>query len=444
MSSRNQIGKAARETLRVAYVVKRFPRLSETFVLNEILELERQGVEVAIFSLRRPTDEPRHQLLSGLQAKVTYLPSCGVNSARRTATQQNLRRTMGPTGDLLLGKSEDAVADLTAKARALAQAIHASAIRHIHAHFSSDATTVSCLASMLSGVPFSFTAHARDIYHTYVSPEVDNRVRRTKLHAAVFTVTVSDYNRGHLRSIAGEEHCGKIHRLYNGIDLARFACSGFENREPRLILAVGRLVEKKGFSDLVKALGHLNVLGHDFECVVAGDGPLRASLEEQSRLWRLGDRLSFAGALPQDQVLDLMRRASVFALPCVVTPSGDRDGLPTVLLEALACGLPAISTDVAGVPEIIVDEETGLLVPPNDPMALAASLSRVLGDQPLARRLAHAGRQKAEHDFDLRKSVRTLRRLFTETSSQFRKPGLARALNQKATGPSLVASSDRI
>ncbi len=427
-------------TLRVAYVAKRFPRLSETFVLNEILELERQGVEVSVFSLRRPTDEPRHRLLSELRATVTYLPSNDAGEVPRVDVQQSARYAMGPTGDLLLGKSEDAVADLEAKARALAQAIEAQAITHIHAHFVSDTTIVASLASMLGDVPFSFTAHARDIYHTYVSPEIDAQVRRAKLKAAAFTITVSDYNRQHLMGVIGAAD-GAIHRLYNGIDLSRFAFSDFASREPRLILAVGRLVEKKGFSDLVAAVGHMHEQGQDIRCVIAGDGPLRADLEAQGRALGLENLLSFAGALPQDQVLHLMRHAAVLALPSIVTASGDRDGLPTVLLEALACGLPAVSTHVAGIPEIIADHETGVLVPPNDPLALAAALTRVLTDKPFARGLAQAGRRKAEQDFDLRKSAARLRQLFAEASGRTRASSKMLAFKDEPTRPNAAMAA---
>jgi colanic acid/amylovoran biosynthesis glycosyltransferase len=407
MSSRSHRRGADVPRLRVAYVVKRFPRLSETFVLNEILELERQGVDVHVLALRPPTNEPRHRLLSELRAPVTYLPS-----------QSETRSDIDFAGlkAVVAGKTDAAVRVLAAQAASLAAYVWRHQIAHMHAHFSSDTTTVALVASRASGVPFSFTAHARDIYHTYVSPDADRAARRTKLRAAAFAVTVSDYNRRHLADIGGTDIASKIHRIYNGVDLVRFRFAD-AGREPGLVLSVGRLVEKKGFGDFVAALARLGSRGVRCRAVLAGDGPLRTDLERQAAELGIADRITFAGALPQDEVMALMRRAALLVLPCVVTASGDRDGLPTVLLEALASGLPAVSTDVAGISEIIDAEHTGLLVAPNAPDALGDAMARLLFEPDLARRFARAGREKAERNFDLAKSVGCLRELFAISSA---------------------------
>jgi glycosyltransferase involved in cell wall biosynthesis len=392
-------------------VLKRFPRLSETFVLNELLELERQGVEVEVFSLRRAKHEMRHELLGELRARVTYVAEPATMTGVPVSVGQ---RRVARFAQLMPGKSAAEADLLEAKARAIADLAVERGLHHLHAHFASDATTAALIASEAGRLPFSFTAHARDIFHCYVSPEVDDAARRLKISAARFVVTVSDFNKLHLDGLGARSGTSNVVRLYNGIDLGRFAPGARPRRLPGSILSVGRLVEKKGLDDLVEACRLLRDRGVEFRCEIVGDGPLRGALEAQLAAARLEDRVVLAGARTHEQVCEMMQRASVFVLPCVVSASGDRDGLPTVLLEALASGLPAISTRVAGIPEIIRHERTGLLVEPCAPEALAAAIQHLLGDSRLAARLATQGRQHAQLNFDLRSNVAALIRLFKE------------------------------
>lgn len=410
--------------LRIGYVLKRFPRLSETFILNEILELERQGVEVEIFSLERPWYEPRHALLSELKAPIAYLPSssrldCLTVRVAKGGAEPETRRVEElvstgslPIYDLMDGMEPKEALVLSLRAWTLGAMAAARQIRHLHAHFCSDATTAALLASRISKIPFSCTAHAKDIYHTYVAPEIDARIRRLKLLEAQFVVTVSDYNRSHLVELAGVDAMEKIHCVYNGIDLSRITAPDPSERDPGLILCVARLVEKKGLHDLVEACRLLETAGRPFRCLIVGEGPQREPLERQIAQLRLARRVEVVGALPQEQVLELMRQASMFALPCVVSQSGDRDGLPTVLLEALASGLPIISTTVAGIPEIVDHGQCGLLVPPGAPQTLADAIGILMKDPKLRVRFAQRGRAKAERDFNLATNVGKLKRLF--------------------------------
>lgn len=410
------------KTLRVGYVLKRFPRLSETFILNELLELDRQGVAVEVFSLLHPPSEARHALLAKLRAPVTYLPRGYAVKALRVQTESEEEHSVEdlladlrlPFDTLFSGKTARDVCHLTLQASALALLASARGLTHLHAHFASNATAVAMLASRLTGIPYSFTAHARDIYHTYVNESVDDAVRRRKISEARFVVTVSEYNRRHLTRLAGTNQEAKVRRLYNGIDLSRFRPDD-AMREPKLLLAVGRLVEKKGFKDLVEACGVMRDSGTAFKCLIVGDGPERARLARRISELQLGDYVMLSAPQPQEELLNTMRRASAVVLPCVVSESGDRDGLPTVLLEALAMGLPAISTTVSGIPEIIDHEQNGLLVPPGDPQTLAAAMQRLLADRTLAADLGANGRVKAESAFDLRRNVATLRSYFADT-----------------------------
>jgi colanic acid/amylovoran biosynthesis glycosyltransferase len=386
--------------LRIGYVLKRFPRFSETFILNELLALQDLGVQTHIFSLLTPPDEPRHARLAQLRAPVTYLA-----------------KTKAPVdeGDhLFAGTEAKAAAVLQGKAAEVARLAEAQGITHFHAHFASDPTTVALLSARLIGGTFSFTAHARDIFHTYVSPEVDRAKRRAKLAEAAFAVTVSDFNAVHLRAICPEA-AGRIHRLYNGIDLSLFAPS--EAVVPGRILAVGRLVEKKGFAVLVQACALLRARGVAFDCRIIGDGPLQADLSAQIAALGLTGHVTLAGPMAQEHLAAELGTAAVATLPCVITPDGDRDGLPTVLLEAMGKAIPVVTTTVTGGPEIVADGETGLLCPPQDPAALANALATLLADPGRARAMGAVGRLRAERLFNLSTNAACLADHFAAVSA---------------------------
>jgi colanic acid/amylovoran biosynthesis glycosyltransferase len=398
--------------LRVGYVLKRFPRFSETFILNELLALEALGVECHVFSLLTPPEEPRHARLANLRAPVTYL-----------SKSVGLVPDPVPEDDVLFaGSDPKSVASLRAKAAEVARLARHAGITHLHAHFGSDATTVALLAARDIGGAYSFTAHARDIYHTYVSPEIDAAKRHAKLAKAAFTVTVSDYNASHLRTLCPEA-AERIYRLYNGIDLSLF--SPTDRAVPGRILAVGRLVEKKGFAVLVDACALLRDRGLAFDCRIIGDGPLQGALQDQIAGLGLADRVTLAGPMPQEQLADELGTAAIATLPCIITPDGDRDGLPTVLLEAMGKGIPVVTTTVTGGPEIVAEGETGLLCPPGDPEALADALEALLTDPEGARAMGIAGRRRAERLFDLATNARQLSGHFARMANRTASRGAA-------------------
>lgn len=412
---------AERDTLCIGYVLKRFPRLSETFVLNEILELERRGIRVEIFSLLKPPEEQRHALLSLVKARVTYLPSAG-NLGRLRMMEgmdavavsfsdliQDVETTFGP---LFPAKTPADVATLHLKAAALAVLARQRGVDHLHAHFTSDATTVSLLAGRLSGLGYSFSAHARDIFHTYQNPRADDAMRRIKLNEARFCATVSDYNVRRLKRIAPG---ATVHRLYNGVDLSRFVPAP-ERRQPDLIVAVGRLIEKKGFGDLIEACRLLASDRPAIRCQIVGEGPLRDTLQTQIDAAGLEDHVEILGPRTQETLIGLMQRASVITLPCIVSQSGDRDGLPTVLLEGMALGQPVVTTTTSGGPEIVADGETGILCSPGDPKELAQALHSVLANPEDALGMGAAGRHRAEQLFSLERNVATLAGYFRDAA----------------------------
>lgn len=416
--------------LTVGYVLKRFPRLSETFVLNEILELERQGHRVEVFSLLTPPQEERHALLTELKARVTYLPSA--SGLEKLKVHDGLRQESLSFGALLdadadgdplfNGKSGRDIAALHLKAMAVAVLARQRGVRHLHAHFGSDATTVAQLTGRLTGLPYSFTAHARDIYHTYTTAADDNAMRRAKIAEAAFVATVSEYNRAHLARIA-PAHMTRIRCLYNGIDLTRFMPRSTD-RQQGLVVAVGRLIDKKGFGDLIAACGLLKRSRPGMRCRIIGDGPLRAQLEAQIDALDLNGRVEITGSIPQERLIGLMREASVAVLPCVVSESGDRDGLPTVLLEAMALALPVVTTTVSGGPEIVVHGKTGILVEPSDPIGLAASIEALLESPAAAAAMGQEGRKRAEGLFCLKRNVGVLAGLFAGGGAPAARPVL--------------------
>ena len=389
---------------RIGYVLKMYPRFSETFILNEVLALEAAGTEIDIFSLRPPADGRFHESLADVRAQVTYLRHSGLRAgdvweALRSGTQ--LPQLTDCLPDLLDAPVLDAV-----QALELARAVQTRGVTHLHAHFGSVATTVARLASRLTGVPFTFTAHAKDIFHESVDPAD----LRGKLRDAAAVVTVSDFNLDFLREQYGAD-AHRVERVYNGLDLARFPYAPAGDRAP-VVAAVGRLVEKKGFGDLLEAVALLRDSGRPLTVELVGTGPLEQELRASVARLGLQDVVRLHGALPQGRVKDVVRSAAVFAAPCVVGADGNRDGLPTVLLEAMALGTPCVATPVTGIPEVLHDGQTGLLVPESAPAALAAALGRLLDDRALRVRLAQSARALVEEHFDVHRQAATLRGLF--------------------------------
>ena len=391
--------------MRVGYVVKRYPRYSETFVVTEILAHEAAGLDVEIFALGNPLEPHFQDAIARVRAPVNYLTGDGVRAADFWAAIGEAAAELPEVWEHLRRASDEPGREVF-QAVQLARAVRARGITHLHAHFASAATTVARLASRLAGVPYTFTAHAKDIFHADACPDD----LRRKLADAAAVVTVSDYNARHLRDTFGPPAAG-VTRVYNGLDLDRLPFDPPAGRPP-VIAAVGRLVEKKGFDVLIDACALLRDEGRAFRCVIVGTGEMEADLRRQARWLELDAHVEFPGARPQPEVFKLVRAAAALAAPCVIGADDNRDGLPTVLLEAMACGTPCVSTDVTGIPEVVRDGLTGLAVPQRDPVALAEALGKLLDDPTLRVRLATAARRLVERDFDTRQNTARLRKLF--------------------------------
>jgi len=382
----------------IGYVVKMYPRFSETFIVREIAAREAQGERIAVASLRAPTDPRFHALLAGVNAPVTWITE---NGGRSSATLwAALGKVSGfPGFQRTLGELLTVEVPVAAQAVAVAIWAQENGIGHLHAHFASLPGRTTRLAAGLLGIPYTVTAHAKDIY--VQGP--DSVARDAVLRDARTVVTVSDYN---LRHLAAHHPDATVALVHNGLDLEDLQFRAPIGRE-RMVAAVGRFVEKKGFDDLVEAVRILRSTGDPVRLVLAGTG--RDEEDLRSRAVDLGAAVEFTGPLPQHDVIALLQRAAVFAAPCVVAADGDRDGLPTVLLEAMALGTPVVSTPVTGIPEAVLDRITGTLVPQRDPVALAQALRRVLDDPELGRAHARAARTRVEQFFDVRRQAASLR-----------------------------------
>ena len=418
----------ASDQFRVGYVVKRYPCYSETFIVREILAHEQAGLDIEIFSLRPTKDGHFQDLIARVRAPVThlFLPSDGPGTeslfgSGLTASHFWRRlRTAGDQRPEIWGDLE-AARDEEPRDVYLALALAAEVLRknigHLHASFAHEPCTVARLAARFAGVPYSFTARAKDIFHESVRPDD----LRRKFQDAVGVVTVSDYHLDHLRQAFGPL-ATHVQRIYNGLDLEEYPYASPRDRPP-VILAVGRLVEKKGFADLIDACALLaRRPGREFRCRIVGVGALEAPLRAQIERLGLQDRVELTGPLPQGDVIQEMRGACVLAMPCIVGSDGDRDGLPNVIQEALALGTPVVSTDVTGIPEVVRDGETGLQVPQRDPRALAEALDRLLTDPRLRVHLAAGGRRLIEAEFDIRRNAERRRALFRSAGRPRRVP----------------------
>ena len=393
------------EPLRVGYVVKRYPRYSETFIVNEILAHERAGMPLHIFAVRRVNEPHFQSILAQVRSPVTYISDSVPKTDAFWATLRQGKAVVPSLWSVLGGINVPEVANVH-QAVLLAIEARKHGIEHLHAHFGTIATTIARLAANFAGISYSFTAHAKDIFHA----DVDRDALRDKLRDAAAVITVSDFNRAWLREHYGAA-AASVRRLYNGLDLDAFRYRSPADR-PREIVAVGRLVEKKGFDTLIEACAVLRARGAVFHCTIIGDGLRWDSLSALVSRHGLDGLVTLAGARPQPDVIAALQNAAVFAAPCVVADDGDRDGLPTVVVEAMTLGTPCVSTDVTGLSEIVRDGETGLVVPQRAPEALADALARILDDPALRVGLAGEARRQVERGFDVDINAAELRATF--------------------------------
>jgi glycosyltransferase involved in cell wall biosynthesis len=423
----------------VGIVMKGYPRLSETFIAQEILALQQAGLPLEIWALRRPTDTAVHPLNKAIRADVHYLPEYLYQEPVRVLRGAWAGLRQPGFGRLMRQFWRDLLRDPTPnRGRRLGQAFVMAhelspAIRHLHVHFLHTPASVVRYACLLSGRSFSFSAHAKDIWTT---PAWE---KREKIADARFGVTCTRTGLDALVKAAAAADRHKLSLVYHGLDLHRFPAApaarpprdGSDAADPVVILAVGRAVAKKGFGDLLAALARLDRSLH-WRFVHIGSGELRAALHRQAEELGLADRITWRGGQAQDAVITAMREADLFVLPCTEGEKGDRDGLPNVLMEAATQALPLLSTRFAGVPEFVSDGREGLLVAPGAPAELADALATLIRDPALRARLGSAAEQRVHAGFSFAAGIRAVRE------------GLAQALGQTAIAapdPALSSSA---
>lgn len=431
-TNKNQIG----------YILKGYPRTSETFITNEIRLLEKMGINLSIFSVKKLEGQKNHAMVNDIQAPVDYLPQADPLSETRFSTwlMDNLPKFSFSHKQLIRRKPlsyikvlaeclwmciqyrnsffdwprEVFIKEFLQAGYIANAALKSGQIQHFHAHFCHGSTTIAMFASRMSGIPFSFTAHAKDIYLKSLNP---GRLLQKKMRRAEFLVTCTGANEEHLQKLAPEGT--KIHRIYHGLDTQLFSVDASNSAAAEealpIVLSVGRLVEKKGFDFLIRACAILKARGHRFRCQIVGGGDDYTDV--LSRLINeLGvqDTVDLHGAVTQEELRDIYRKATLFALPCLVVGNGDRDGIPNVLVEAMSMQVPVISTDISGIPELIENNINGLLVPEKNAEAMADAIEKLLINPEMRQQLSSAGRARVCNDFDSQITTQDLKKLFID------------------------------
>jgi glycosyltransferase involved in cell wall biosynthesis len=399
--------------LRVAFILKGYPRLSETFIAQEIAALERRGLDILIVSLRRPTDARRHHLHDTIRARVLYLPEyLLLEPLRVLRAWWKVKRADAYKRVRSLWLRDLARDPTPNRVRRFGQALVLAAelpqdVKHLHAHFLHTPASVTRYAATLLGLPWTGSAHAKDIWTT---PEWE---KREKLASCEWLVTCTRANREHLAAFAP----GKVELLYHGLDLARFPRNAVigsvrdGSSEPVVILSVARLVEKKGTEVLLEALARISPT-LQWRFVHIGGGPLLKSLQGLAARLGIEGRVTWRGALTQDEVLAEYRKADVFALASRIARDGDRDGLPNVIAEAQSQGLACVATRVSAIPELVRDGQTGVLVAENDAEELARALESLIADPARRRALGQAAQTRVREAFALEPNIDALARKF--------------------------------
>jgi glycosyltransferase involved in cell wall biosynthesis len=397
-------------TGKIIFLLKGYPRLSETFIAQEILALEKRGLPIEIWSLRFPTDKHRHPVHGEIQAPVHYLPEYlylepmrvlrGVGRALRRPGfgrafwqwLKDFRRDLTPNRGRRFGQACVLVAEMPPETLRL------------HAHFLHTPASVAYYAHLMTGTPWSCSAHAKDIW---TSPDWE---KCEKLLSLDWLVTCTASGHAHLQALSADP--AKVNLVYHGLDFTRFPEPPPRTPGARTeILSVGRLVPKKGYPTLLTALSKLPS-DCDWHLTQIGGGPLETELKALAQSLGIAARIDWLGALPQERVLAAYRAADLFVLAAQVAADGDRDGLPNVLMEAQSQRLACVATDISGIPELIRHEETGLLVPPENADALANALQRLIDDPALRQRLAAAGFARVRSRFAMEAGVADLENRF--------------------------------
>jgi len=406
----------------LAYILKGYPRISETFISNEILLLERLGFKMRLFPMRHPRETFCHDSVKQIKAAVDYLPTeflldlprlIGPNILCATHHPKTYRAALQLAARRFQRTRKSATFKHLFQAGYLVQKHLAKdpSIVHLHGHFAHSPTSVTMFAAQLSGLPFSFTAHAKDIYTSHPAQ------LKEKMAQARFVATCTKHNKQYLEDLACPGSPA-VHCIYHGIDLDLFNNDGTESvaKAPYQLLTVARMTEKKGLPTVYRALKLLAERKISFKHTLIGDGDDREEILQLIRALKLEQYCCWIGTQTHAEVLEHFRKSDLFVLGCEIARNGDRDGIPNVLVESLAMGIPAISTNVSALPEILINQETGLTVSPGDHQAFADGVEKLLSDAELRKKIITGGRSFVRNHFDNKHLIRDLATIFREAT----------------------------
>ena len=416
-SNSNVENQGSPKRLKVAYMMSRFPKLTETFILYEMLAMQQQGIQVEVYPLLREHEEVVHPEAMQFVSVAHFQPFLSLPILRANLfflgkkpfvyikTLWDVLRANWGSYNFFTG-----VIGIFPKSVLFAYQMRTDRVQHVHAHFASHPAAAAFIIHRLAGIPYSFTAHGSDLHR-------DRHMLREKVAEAAFVAAISEYNKELIISECRGKYREKVKVVHCGVDMEVFRARSHETpyekgENPFMILCVGTLHEVKGQPYLVEACRFLQERGHNFECHFVGDGPDRKSLDELVEQASLSGRVRFHGRLTRDEIARLLVDADVLAVPSVPTRDGRREGIPVVLMEAMGSGVPVIASNLSGIPELVNDQQTGLLVPPRDARSLADALERYIQDPALRRRFGNAGRAKVIEEFDLHKNAAILAQHF--------------------------------
>jgi len=398
---------------KIAYIFSQFPETHETFILREIIELNKNGIEPELFSLKKCKDKVIHPQAREFLRKTHY--SSLLSPQIFYAFFFFLWKKPIKLFKLIVYLIQQNYTSFEFLIKSLAiiplslyyaRLMQIRKISHIHAHWATIPTTSAVIISEILGIPFSFTAHAWDIF-------LKNPMLEEKVHRAEFVATCTGYNKKYLDSLLGQKENNKIFLNYHGIDFDALP-EIRKDIDDKLIFTIGRLCEQKGFPYLIEACAILRDKGHQFRCVIIGEGPDRNALTSQINELGLQEYVFLDGMKPQSYIFEMFNKARMFVLPCVISKNGDRDGIPNVMIESLAMLTPVISTTVSGIPEIIMDHVTGIAVEPRNSVQLAEAMIKLINHPKEAEIYASNGRKLVEEKFDIKKNIRELVSIFIE------------------------------
>ncbi len=399
----------------IAYMMSRFPKLTETFILYEMIALEKLGFRIEIFPLLKQKESKIHKAAKARMKNAHFVPFLNLTILKANVSMvlKSPGRYFSTLFFVLFHTCKSANFFLGAigifpKAVLFALIMQEKNPGHIHAHFATHPTVAALIIHRLTGIPFSFTAHGSDLH-------VNRQMLRQKLEAALFGITISRYNKNVMIQECGKKYVEKIHIVHCGVDPKEFSvgCRNWDYKSLN-ILSIGSLEEVKGHEYLIRACAELERQNIPFNCRIIGYGPLKTEL--QALIDRLGltSQVQLLGGQPRDKVLEELEWANTFVLASVPTRAGKKEGIPVVLMEAMASGLPVISSRLSGIPELVTHNLCGLLIEPGDSPALAHCLKTFYRDPELARQLGEYGRQRVEKDFNLSLNAEKLSTLFLQ------------------------------